>query len=111
GLLRLRAAGGLHGQEGGVMFATTPDAGTGLTYILPIKRDGDVADEELARYLAWLDRRAELIVVDGSDRAAFERHAREWPAARLVPPDPALRALNGKVWGVLTGLALATNDK
>lgn len=82
-----------------------------LTYILPIRhaQPGDV--EEMARYLRWLASHAEVIVVDGSPEEVFGRHAEAWPEVRHVAPDPILRCTNGKVWGVLTGLSLASNER
>jgi hypothetical protein len=84
-----------------------------LSYVLPLRRrDGDPDDAGLARYLAWLSGEAEVVVVDGSDEAAFAGHAAAWGGSvRHVRPDPELRCANGKVWGVLTGLEVATRDR
>lgn len=60
---------------------------------------------ELTEYLLWLSRRAQVIVVDGSTRPVFDRHATWWSdIVRHVPVDPARRTPMGKVGGVLTGL-------
>ena len=88
----------------------TPGSRT-LGYVLPIKLDDPAGEAELGSYLRWLDRQTELIVVDGSAGPAFERHADSWAGINLIAPDPALRTTNGKVWGVLTGLAFATCEK
>lgn len=85
--------------------------GSRLTYILPIKMDDPSQEEELDEYLQWLDERTQLIVVDGSEIRAFQRHVGRWPGIEVIAPNPAMRTKNGKVWGVLTGLALARNDK
>jgi hypothetical protein len=82
------------------------------TYVMPIRRPAAAADAELTSYLAEIGRRCELIVVDGSDAASFGAAHAAWAGfARHVPPDPALRALNGKVGGVLTGVALARHER
>ena len=84
---------------------------TGLTYILPLKLDDPAREVELGEYLQWLRERSELIVVDGSPSEAFERHSVRWPGVIHLAPDPAKRATNGKVWGVITGLAVARHCK
>jgi hypothetical protein len=83
------------------------------TYILPIRRQAIVVDPELTRYLAEVSRRCrELIVVDGSDAESFEAAHREWSGLGLhVRPDPARAGRNGKVPGVLTGIALANQER
>jgi hypothetical protein len=69
-------------------------------------------DEEFASYLEWLASRLEVIVIDGSAPAVFAAHAHRWPANIVhAVPDPARRQANGKVWGVLTGLDLASHDR
>jgi Glycosyltransferase like family 2 len=84
-----------------------------LTYVLPIRtRDGEDGASDLDRYLAWLSERVDLVIVDGSDAEAFERHRRGWSAfGRHVRPDAAVRCANGKVRGVLTGVRLARNER
>ena len=81
------------------------------TYILPIKRAQTEDLRELTAYLHWLNTRTELLIVDGSEPPVFEHHLGIWDGLRHVAPDPELRTLNGKVWGVLTGLALASNER
>lgn len=76
-----------------------------ISYILPIKWDGDQPIAELTGYLTYLSPQMDLIIVDGSLPANFERHHRAW--ARLgkhIKPHAHFRFLNGKVNGVLTGL-------
>ena len=83
-----------------------------LSYVLPLRsRPGDGGIEELTRYLEWVGERADLVVVDGSDRNGFRNHRERWGAfATHVPPADDIRCANGKVRGVLTGLRLATEE-
>jgi hypothetical protein len=84
-----------------------------LAYILPLRtRPGDPdGTDELTGYLAWLSKRVELVIVDGSDPSAFRAHRELWGRfANHVPPAGDIRCANGKVRGVLTGLRLATRD-
>ena len=83
-----------------------------LSYVLPLRSpSGDGETEDLTEYLAWLGERADLVIVDGSERAAFEAHRRRWAGfATHVPPAEDIRCLNGKVQGVLTGLRLAAEE-
>ncbi|HVM64120.1 MAG TPA: glycosyltransferase family 2 protein [Acidimicrobiales bacterium] len=79
-----------------------------MTYLLPIKSTCPPG-RELSDYLRRLSRAMPVLVVDGSDRAVFAQAQREWGAfVGHVRPDPALACRNGKVHGVLTGLARAT---
>jgi hypothetical protein len=82
------------------------------TYILPIRLAAPAEDPpELASYLDWLAERLEVIVVDGSPEDVFAANETLWNQVLHVAPDPALRQLNGKVWGVLTGLSLASHER
>ena len=81
------------------------------TYLLPIRKPAPEDLSELGAYLEGLSMCMEVIVVDGSSRDLFEAHAALWPACIHVAPEPAMRTANGKVWGVLTGMALASHDK
>ena len=81
------------------------------TYVLPL-RSAEPTDGELAGYLAWLTERIEVIVVDGSEPEVFAAHEAMWPTTiRHLVPDPARACANGKVQGVLTGLAFATHQR
>ncbi len=86
--------------------------GLRLSYVLPIRRGEFVSDGELEGYLRMLSRWVDdLVVVDGSPRSVRSRHARAWGhLVRHLAPDPRHGFLNGKVNGVLTGLAKARND-
>lgn len=82
-----------------------------VAYLLPIRRDDTPAPSELTTYLRWMSDRATLIVVDGSPAEIFDGHRSAWgPLGIHVPPDPALRSLNGKAWGVRTGMQLAEQE-
>jgi hypothetical protein len=79
---------------------------------MPIRRDAPSVDAELSRYLSEIGRRCELIVVDGSDAEAFDAAHVAWSSfGRHVAPNPEIAGLNGKVRGVLTGLALARHER
>jgi hypothetical protein len=90
------------------------------TYILPLKWADDGGLDELAAYLERLAGWLTVIVVDGSEPALFEAHARRFPAAvRHVRPHRQAAGAeggkgqaggNGKVGGVLTGLELAESE-
>ncbi|MHB1836159.1 MAG: glycosyltransferase family 2 protein [Solirubrobacteraceae bacterium] len=87
---------------------------SGFTYVLPIRWERDASMRgELAEYLrvlaGWCD---DVLVVDGSPDGVFADNDRAWAGhVRHVRPDPAYRCLNGKVTGVLTGLALARHER
>jgi hypothetical protein len=84
---------------------------TAFTYLLPIRRRASAADAEFTAYLRWVASRAELIVVDGSSPSVFAEHSQQWGEfSKHVPPAPHVNCRNGKVRGVLTGLAHASND-
>lgn len=78
------------------------------TYVLPFRAHAEGDMEEVARYIAEIEPFAEVIVVDGSSRADFERHAELLgDTVRHVPPDPDLGYAMGKVNGVITGVRRA----
>jgi hypothetical protein len=81
------------------------------TYVLPIRWSDDRGLDELTRYLRGLPDWVELIVVDGSPRLLFDRHADAWGSlGRHLRPDPALETPMGKVGGVLTGVREASHE-
>lgn len=83
-----------------------------LTYILPLRYERQEPVTELTNYLRRLAQHVTVIVVDGSPPALFAQHARAWGRYTLhVPPSPHLVTPNGKVGGVLTGVARAAHDK
>ena len=86
--------------------------GVRLSYVLPLRRWRAEPDAELESYLAWLARRVEIIVVDGSDEEVFTAH-RQWlgPLVRHVPVDADLTGRYGKVNGVVTGVRAAGSDR
>ena len=68
--------------------------------------------DEMTSYLRWLSKSVEVLVIDGSPPDVFAVHAMHWNAFTLHrPPDSDISVLNGKVWGVLTGLRYATYEK
>jgi glycosyltransferase involved in cell wall biosynthesis len=78
-----------------------------VSYVLPIVTAEP--DPELTAYLRGLAPAVDLVVVDGSPADVFARNHEAWGAlGRHVRP--ARRTPNGKVGGVLTGLALARHD-
>ena len=83
-----------------------------ISYVLPLRRWDDRPQDELAAYLRGLARRAEVIVVDGSDPEIFAGHAAAFAAPlRHVPVDPDLRGRQGKVNGVVTGVRAASHER
>jgi len=82
------------------------------TYLLPIRWSDDRGLDELTGYLWTLPDWVELIIVDGSPPALFERHAERWgELGRHLRPDPDLVTPMGKVGGVLTGLREARCER
>jgi len=84
-----------------------------VSYVLPLRtRAGDLETDELTGYLEGLSTRTDLIIVDGSEPMPFRAHREAWGAfATHVSPDDDIRAANGKVRGVLTGLRLAEHER
>lgn len=84
------------------------------TYLLPLRWTG-AADAELAALGVYVrrlrDEGCDVVVVDGSSAPEFDRHARFLAEARHVPVDRRWRYLNGKVNGVLTGMAIASCER
>ncbi|MDJ0357782.1 glycosyltransferase family 2 protein [Paenarthrobacter sp. PH39-S1] len=82
----------------------------GASYILPLRWEADEGLEELAGYLLRLSGWLSVIVVDGSPYALFSCHALAFPPkVRHVAPQPRQGA-NGKVAGIMTGIALAEDE-
>jgi hypothetical protein len=99
--------------EAGRVPSSQPMPRASVSYVLPLRMTDEEPRDELTRYLArlaeWCD---DIIVVDGSGRAVFERNHRAWERlVRHVPPDPAHASLMGKVPGVLTGVDLAAHER
>jgi hypothetical protein len=82
-------------------------------YVLPLRWSGDGPLAELASYLETVaGLLAEVIVVDGSTAAGFERHAAGLPrSVRHLAPHDDLDYAMGKVNGVVTGLREASHDR
>jgi hypothetical protein len=82
-----------------------------VSYVLPIKWDGNQPLNELTSYLEYLSPHTELIIVDGSLPENFEKHHRFWShLGKHIPPAAHYQFLNGKVNGVMTGITAATHD-
>ncbi|GAB3069540.1 glycosyltransferase family 2 protein [Micromonospora schwarzwaldensis] len=97
-------------HPGRTAAASAPDR-LPMAYVLPLRAADDRGLDELTGYLRELRRRVDVVVVDGSPPELFARHADAWRGlVRHVPPDPALHGRNGKVLGVLTGVALARHE-
>ncbi|MFI7650016.1 glycosyltransferase [Micromonospora sp. NPDC049460] len=87
------------------------DRGLPIAYVLPLRWTDDAGLPELTGYLRWLSSRVDVTVVDGSPPELFARHRVAWRGlVRHLPPDPAVRGVNGKVTGVLTGVAAARHE-
>lgn len=82
-----------------------------VEYILPLKWSHGAQDGQMTAYLRDLSGWVDVTVIDGSPPAVFAAHRRKWAAmVRHVPPaGPVLP--NGKVHGVLTGLALSRHER
>lgn len=81
---------------------------TDAVYVLPLRRPAVDDDElaELAAYLRRLARELPVVIADGSPPDVRARHAASWAgAARLVAVPPVPPGTNGKVVGVVAGLA------
>ncbi|HXR30327.1 MAG TPA: glycosyltransferase family 2 protein [Solirubrobacterales bacterium] len=78
----------------------------GVSYVLPLRWSEPGPIGELVAYLGMIASEVdELLVVDGSPPALFERHAGALPPnVRHLRPHADLRFRMGKVNGVITGL-------
>ncbi len=88
--------------------AERPDVLSGVSYVLPLRLD-HAANEEMTAYLRWLSERLEVVVADGSPPPVFEYHRDAWSGFLTHLPVKSTR-LNGKVAGVIDGLAVASGD-
>src|SRR3954453_18482869 len=89
-------------------MSTAPSA----TYVLPIRRERGTPTEDIAQYLEAISDCCEVIVVDGSNEAAFAEAHDAWSRSALhIAPLPAISGRNGKVRGVLTGLQCSHHNK
>ncbi len=85
---------------------------SGVSYVLPLRWAEPGPIEELVEYLRGLAGEVdEVLVVDGSSAAAFERHAEALrEVARHLPPHPDLDFRMGKVNGVVTGVRECSHE-
>jgi hypothetical protein len=85
------------------------------TYLLPIRRSAFSPGEaaELGDYFrALCEAGCDVLVVDGSPPAVFQKHGESWGA--LIRHEPVNRSfgyLNDKVNGIHTGVELAATEK
>ncbi|MDQ2817195.1 MAG: glycosyltransferase family 2 protein [Candidatus Eremiobacteraeota bacterium] len=81
------------------------------TYLVPLKAHDLAALDELTEYFFSLPQ-LEVLVIDASPPEIYAEHSRRW-LGRLthLPVDPAIRGLNGKTRGVLSGLRYAAHEK
>ncbi len=83
----------------------------GLEYILPLKWSNSAEDDEMTAYLHNLSQWVDVTIVDGSAPEVFHAHHLRWNAmVRHVAPRGPTHP-NGKVHGVLTGLAMARHER
>ncbi|MGP3534704.1 glycosyltransferase [Microbacterium sp. RD1] len=80
-------------------------------YILPLKWSDDAALADVTEYLAQLSTWVDVTIVDGSSLARFNAHARAWGRFVRHVPVAVTAGANGKVRGVLTGLAIARHER
>lgn len=78
--------------------------------VIPLRWSPGEPCDEMTAYLGRLRDWLDVTVVDGSEPAAFAEHARAWGALVRHVPVACDRGANGKVNGVLTGLALARHE-
>lgn len=78
------------------------------SYVLPL-RLLQPADAELTEYLTQLSNWLEVVVADGSPAEVYAAHERAW-GDRVTHVAVKSVRLNGKVAGVIDGLAVATYD-
>lgn len=81
-----------------------------LSYVLPV-RHGHEAGCDLDEYVRWLAPRVDLWVIDGSEAPVHEAHLAAWGDVAVRRPEPQYHFKNGKVDGVMTGLALARHER
>jgi hypothetical protein len=86
--------------------------GGDATYVVPIRLERGEAVEGLAAYLQSLTGHVEVVVVDGSPPAVWQRnHSAFGESLRHLRVDPRFACLNGKVAGVTTGIHAASHEK
>ncbi|HLV55248.1 MAG TPA: glycosyltransferase [Actinotalea caeni] len=78
--------------------------------VIPLRWSPGEPCDEMTAYLGRLRDWLDVTVVDGSEPVAFAEHARAWGALVRHVPVACDRGANGKVNGVLTGLALARHE-
>ncbi|GAB3632436.1 hypothetical protein GCM10027421_17890 [Microbacterium shaanxiense] len=79
-------------------------------YILPLRWTADDALPDLTAYLERLSAWVDITVVDGSDDVLFAVHQRAWRRFVRHRPVTMAEGVNGKVRGVLAGVAIARHE-
>jgi len=80
-------------------------------YVLPLKWSDESGVAELADYLRRVAEWIDVTVVDGSDPDRFATHAAAWGNVVRHIPVAVHAGANGKVRGVLTGIAAARHER
>ena len=81
-----------------------------VEYVLPLLRHDRADEDELVHYLAWLDERLDVTVVDASPDGLFDALAARL-RERTAHVRPTAAGLNGKARGVLSGLAASRHER
>ncbi len=80
-------------------------------YVLPLRWTDDAGRGELTAYLDRLAEWIDVTVVDGSGEDLFAAHARAWAGRVRHLPVEVPAGCNGKVCGVLSGVAAARHER
>ncbi|KAA9153147.1 glycosyltransferase family 2 protein [Microbacterium lushaniae] len=80
-------------------------------YVLPLKGSDQAGVAELSAYLHRLAQWIDVTVVDGSDPDLFAAHAEAWGDVVRHLHIGLRQGANGKVRGVLTGVAAARHER
>lgn len=80
-------------------------------YILPLRWHSDEDLTDLTEYLTLLSTWLDVTVVDGSDPKLFAAHATAWGGVIRHTSVTVPHGANGKVRGVLSGLAIARHER
>lgn len=80
-------------------------------YIIPLRWRADDELAEMTSYLRQLAAWIDVTVVDGSDEERFSAHADAWRGIVRHLPVTGSGAGNGKVHGVLAGVAAARHER
>lgn len=79
-------------------------------YVIPLRWSTDTGLAEMTSYLRELATWIDVTVMDGSDETQFTAHADAWRGIVRDLPVDCSGAGNGKVYGVLAGVAAARHE-